>query len=133
MQCGIGLFSKLAWTLTDLLYSLHIQKFSKVCISKIEVRCGEWDLIYTDELGIHQDRKIKEVTIHPLYTGTAQTDFSDIINYNFALLHLEKDFDFNDHISHVCLPKFPDLKTGSNFYKVAYFLCFIKCLNITQS
>ena len=68
--------------------------------------------MYTDELGIHQDRKIKELTIHHLYTGIAQTDFSDKINYNFALLHLEKDFDFDDHISHVCLPKFPDLKTG---------------------
>ena len=77
--------------------------------------------MYTDELGIHQDRKIKEVTIHPLYTGTAPTEFSDKINYNFALLHLEKDFDFDDHISHVCLPKFPDLKTGSNFYRVANF------------
>ena len=68
--------------------------------------------MYTDELGIHQDRKIKEVTIHPLYTGTDQKDFSDWLNYNFALLHLEKDFDFDDHISHVCLPEFPEIKTG---------------------
>ena len=78
-------------------------------------------MLDTDELGLHQDRKIKEVTIHPLYTGTGQTDFSEWLNYNFALLHLEKDFDFDDHISHVCLP-FPDQKTGSDFYSVANFL-----------
>ena len=65
-----------------------------------------------NERGTHQNRKINEVTIHPFYTGTTPEDFSDIINYNFALLHLEADFCFNDHISHVCLPEKPDIKTG---------------------
>ena len=63
-------------------------------------------------MGIHQNRKIQEVTIHPLYTGIVNDDPSDVMNYNFALLHLEKDFDFYPHISHVCLPEFPEIKTG---------------------
>ena len=79
----------------------------------------------TNELGIHQDRKIKEVTIHPLYTGTTKEDFSDEINYNFAMLHLEQDFDFNNHISHVCLPEFPDLKTGIKLTILPFYNVFI--------
>ena len=86
--------------------------FRGVSLSNIEVRCGDWDLSNTNEVGIHQNRKIQEVTIHPLYTGTVNDDFSDMMNYNFALLHLEKDFDFYPHISHVCLPEFPEIKTG---------------------
>ena len=91
--------------------------FRGVSLSNIEVRCGDWDLLNTlykhgDLWFKHQDRKIQEVTIHPLYTGTVNDDFSDMMNYNFALLHLEKDFDFYPHISHVCLPEFPEIKTG---------------------
>ena len=86
--------------------------FRGVSLSNIEVRCGDWDLSNTNEVGIHQNRKIQEVTIHPLYTGIVNDDPSDVMNYNFALLHLEKDFDFYPHISHVCLPEFPEMKTG---------------------
>ena len=83
-------------------------------ISKLEVRCGEWDVRHENERVIHQNRKISEVTIHPFYTGQpdGKRSFSDVLHYNFALLHLEQDFCFNKHISHVCLPDLPNIKTG---------------------
>ena len=69
---------------------------------------------HENELGEHQNRKVDEVTIHPFYTGgpVQGKDYSDTMNYNFALLHLEEDFCFDDHISHVCLPENPNIKTG---------------------
>ena len=68
-----------------------------------------------NENGYHQNRKVNEVTIHPFYTGgpDGKKDLSDAMNNNFALLHLEEDFCFNDHISHVCLPEKPGIKTGT--------------------
>ena len=68
-----------------------------------------------NEIGRHQNRKIKNATIHPFYTGGVDLEkksFSDTLNYDFALLHLEEDFCFNDHISHACLPENPNIKTG---------------------
>ena len=68
-----------------------------------------------NEIGKHQNRKISEVSIHPFFSGQpdpGKKSFSDTLNYDFALLHLEEDFCFNDHISHACLPEKPDIKTG---------------------
>ena len=37
---------------------------------------------------------------------------SQKFNYNFALLHLEEDFDLDMHINPICLPDFPSKKKG---------------------
>ena len=79
--------------------------------SNLLVRCGEWDLKGTEEFHRHQDRRVRVKTIHPLYTGTNGND-SQMVNYNFALLHLEEDFDLDMHINPICLPDFPSKKKG---------------------
>ena len=65
----------------------------------------------TEELHRHQDRNVRQKTIHPQYTGTSGT--SEKVNYNFALLHLERDFDLALHINPICLPDIPNQKTGT--------------------
>ena len=78
---------------------------------------------HENERVIHQNRKISEVTIHPFYTGQDEkTSFSDVLHYNFALLHLEEDFCFNNHISHVCLPDLPNIKTGRPCNRIVFIL-----------
>ena len=80
-----------------------------------------------NERARHQNRKISEITIHPFYTGGPDPNksFSDVLNYNFALLHMEEDFCFNNHISHVCLPDLPNIKTG----RPSNWIVFILNLN----
>ena len=81
-----------------------------------------------NEIGEHQNRKISEVTIHPFYTGQdGKTSFSDVLHYNFALLHLEQDFCFNNHISHVCLPDLPNIKTGRPCNWIVFILNLKSC------
>ena len=46
------------------------------------------------------------VIIHPLYTG------NKTIEYNFALLHVNEEFNLGSHISPICLPDIPNQKTG---------------------
>ena len=59
----------------------------------------------------HQDRGVAQVSIHPLYTGNKS------VEYNYALLHVDKEFILDSHISPICLPEIPDQKTGKNTYK----------------
>ena len=81
---------------------------------------------HENERVIHQNRKISEVTIHPFFTGGPEPGKKekDTMNYDFALLHLEGDFCFNDHISHVCLPENPNIKTGRQ--------CIVFILNLND-
>ena len=58
----------------------------------------------------HQDWNVRYKIIHPLYTGTNGTRGK--VYYNFAVLHLEKDFDLDIHINPICLPDIPNKKTG---------------------
>ena len=66
----------------------------------------------TEELHSYQDRIVNQTSIHPLYTGTSGTS-SQLVNYNFALLNMEKDFDLDVHINPICLPDIPEEKTGT--------------------
>ena len=85
--------------------------YSQISESNLLVRCGDWDLKGTEETLPHQDRNVVQKSIHPLYTGTSGT--SKKVNYNFALLHMDKDFDLDVHINPICLPDIPDKKTGT--------------------
>ena len=90
--------------------------YSQISESNLLVRCGDWDLKGTEETLPHQDRNVVQKSIHPLYTGTSGT--SKKVNYNFALLHMDKDFDLDVHINPICLPDTPNKKTGMYiFYK----------------
>ena len=84
----------------DFFFHRHIQ------LSHLVVRCGDWDLTNNNELHRHQDRNVDRVIIHPLYTG------NKTIEYNFALLHVNEEFNLDRHISPICLPDIPNQKTG---------------------
>ena len=86
--------------------------YSQISESNLLVRCGDWDLKGTEEMRPHQDRNVGQKSIHPLYTGTSGT--SKKVNYNFALLHMEKDFDLDIHINPICLPDTPNKKKGTH-------------------
>ena len=48
----------------------------------------------------------------PSYISTQVCGNNGSDNYNFALLHLEEDFDLDMHINPICLPDFPSKKKG---------------------
>ncbi len=72
------------------------------------VRCGEWDTKSDSEPLSHQDRRIGRITLHPSYKNTRYYD------NNVALLHVEKDFRLDEHISPICLP---DEAEGERSYR----------------
>ena len=84
-------------------------------MSDLTVRCGDWDITNHNELHLHQDRIVSKVMIHPLYTGAKS------VRYNFALLHLKKEFELDKHIAPICLPDIPDQKTG----RYSNSICFM--------
>jgi len=65
--------------------------------SLIKVRCGEWDTQQAIEPLVHQDRTAKKISLHPLYKP-------QILHDDYALIHLESDFELAGHINPICLP-----------------------------
>ncbi|XP_023320502.1 serine protease 55, partial [Eurytemora carolleeae] len=61
------------------------------------VRCGEWDTQTNSEPLPHQDRKVKEVVLHPEF------NIKNLAN-TASLLFLEQDFILAEHIDTICLP-----------------------------
>ena len=70
------------------------------------------------ESGDHH--KICKVLLHENWSWMVTGKF----DYDFALLYVEEDFSFNDHISHVCLPENPNIKTGRQ--------CIVFILNLNN-
>jgi len=65
--------------------------------SRLLVRCGEWDTQTDSEPLKHQDRKVKEVIIHPRYNRRN-------LGHTAAILILESEFTLDKHIDTICLP-----------------------------
>jgi len=65
--------------------------------SSLLVRCGEWDTQTDSEPLKHQDRKVKEIFIHPQYNRRN-------LGHTAAILILESDFVLHKHIDTMCLP-----------------------------
>merc|ERR1711970_414121 len=70
--------------------------------TELKVRCGEWDTQNETEPYPHQDRKVKDVTIHPLFDPRSLAS-------NWALLFTSEDFLLTSHIDTVCLPQAGEL------------------------
>merc|ERR1712038_2191683 len=75
------------------------------CVDKLRevpgtlvVRCGEWDTQAASEPRPHQDRKVKQVVVHPEFNARN-------LHNDFALLFTEQDFVLDSHIDTVCLPE----------------------------
>lgn len=62
------------------------------------VRCGEWDTQTSSEPLQHQDRRVKEIIVHPQYNQRN-------LGYTAAILILEEDFVLSEHIDTICLPE----------------------------
>ncbi|XP_014289644.1 phenoloxidase-activating factor 2 [Halyomorpha halys] len=65
--------------------------------SEIIVRAGEWDTQRTNEVFPHQNRKVVRTIVHPGFQG------GNLWN-DFALLVVEKPFEFAENVDTVCLP-----------------------------
>jgi len=65
------------------------------------VRCGEWDTQTNSEPLPHQDRKVKEIILHPQYNKRN-------LGNTAAILILEEDFELAQHIDTICLPDIND-------------------------
>ena len=101
----------------DMLSTIDYSKYAdkmpflrKIPTSKLLVRCGDWDVSSNDERIQHQDRKVKSLSIHPSYGGRAR------VYYNFAIIHVTKEFELNEYINPVCLPSIPNQRDGKNTY-----------------
>merc|ERR1711970_277090 len=70
--------------------------------TELKVRCGEWDTQNETEPYAHQDRKVKDVTIHPLFDPRSLAS-------NWALLFTSEEFILSSHIDTVCLPQAGEL------------------------
>ena len=75
------------------------------CVDKLRevpgtlvVRCGEWDTQAASEPRPHQDRRVKQVVVHPEFNARN-------LHNDFALLFTEQDFVLDSHIDTVCLPE----------------------------
>jgi len=73
--------------------------------SNVKVRCGEWDTQQQIEPQKHVDKSAKYISIHPAF------DSKNLQN-DFALIHLEEEFQLTNHINTMCLPD-PDLVEDS--------------------
>jgi len=70
--------------------------------TELKIRCGEWDTQNETEPYPHQDRKVANLEIHPLFEP--KNLFND-----FALLFTQEDFVLASHIDTVCLPNIDEV------------------------
>jgi hypothetical protein len=62
------------------------------------IRCGEWDTRSENEPSSHQDRRAKQILLHPGYSGIGT------VHNDIAIIILENDFTLDRHIDTICLP-----------------------------
>ncbi len=75
-------------------------------VSQMRVRLGEWNVREQSEALPHEDYEIERKVIHPQYkAATFQNDL--------ALVRLNRDVQYKEHIIPVCLPKFQEDFEGS--------------------
>jgi len=89
-----------------------VDKFRDVA-GELIVRCGEWDTQNETEPYPHQDRLIKDLSIHPEFNGRN-------LQNDFALLYTEEDFELSNHIDTVCLPTPEELFEGDTCFATGW-------------
>merc|ERR1711923_521795 len=97
-QCGASLIDT-----GVVLTAAHCLDKFRNDVSKLIVRCGEWDTQHTTEPYPHQDVRVESVQIHPEFNSR------NLAN-DFAVMFLAENFVLDFNIDTVCLPE-----PGQNF------------------
>ena len=96
-------------------------------MADITVRCGEWDLkndvaASTNdlELGGHQDRPAKSISVHPRYSG-AKRLYNDV-----AVIHLSEPYEISQNLNAIPLAESPGFMKLC--FSTEYFFVFVASL-----
>merc|ERR1712088_1297172 len=82
-------------------------------LTKLKIRCGEWDTQNQTEPRPHQDRYVQNLDIHPEFNPR------NLAN-DWAVLYVSQDFDLQAHFDTVCLPQPEELFDGQSCFATGW-------------
>merc|ERR1712244_12052 len=107
-QCGASLIAP-----GVVLTAAHCVDRFRGKAAELKIRCGEWDTQNETEPYPHQDRRVQDMTIHPLFDP--RTLASD-----WALLFTAEDFNLSSHIDTACLPQANEVFDGTTCFATGW-------------
>jgi len=81
--------------------------------TELKVRCGEWDTQNQTEPYPHQDRKVQDFKIHPLFNPRSLAS-------DWAVLFTSEEFELSSHIDTTCLPQAGELFDGQTCFATGW-------------
>lgn len=84
-----------------------MSSYFSLLTSQIRIRVGEYDFSSVQEELPYVERSVAKKVVHPKYNYFTY-------EYDLALVQVDKAFEFEPHISPICLPASDDLLIGEN-------------------